>query len=125
MLGTRFKTGIIGRDEVQDWQDRIFTAQNLNNYAEQLLNPSSLCRIPENMRLIQKQVGYLFARILDKNGANGSVKMAAYCGENGVLVFQFAPLAVRFEYLGNQVFTNILSVAEIMALRITPFKPRT
>lgn len=95
---------------LQDWQDGISTAQELNSYTEQLLNPSLLRHIPENMRFIQKQIGCLFARVLDKDSENTpiSARMAAYCGESGALVFQFVPLAIRFELLGNQGFTNVL-----------------
>lgn len=94
----------------QDWQDRINTAQKSNSYTEQLLNPSPLRRFPEDMRLIQKQVGCLFARVLDKNGENKSIsfKMAAYCRESGGLVFQFTPLSMRFELLDKQEFANVL-----------------
>lgn len=94
----------------QDWQDQINTAQELNSYTEQLLNPSSLRHIPENMRLIQKQIGCLFACVLDKKDENNSVsaRMMAYCGESEYLVFQFAPLAMRFELLDKQWFTNVL-----------------
>ena len=94
----------------QDWQDRISTAQELDSYTEQLLNSSSLRDIPENMRFIQKQVGCLFARVLDKDSENApiSVRLAEYCGEIRALVFQFVPLAMRFEPLGNQGFANVL-----------------
>lgn len=102
----------------QDWQDRIGTAQELNSCAEKLLNPSSLRDIPENIRIIQKQVGRLFARVLDKDGDNGSAsaRMMAYCGESGYLVFQFTPLAMRFEPLSNQGFTNVLYPKSIYEL---------
>lgn len=103
---------------LQDWQDKISTAQELNSYTEQLLNPSLLRHIPENMRFIQKQIGCLFARVLDKDSENvpTSARMAAYCDESGALVFQFVPLAIRFELLGNQGFTNVLCPKSIYDL---------
>ena len=62
------------------------------------------------MRLIQKQIGSLFAHVLDRDSKSGSVsdRMTAYYKESGDSAFQFAPLAMRFECLGNQGFTNVL-----------------
>ena len=96
----------------QDWRDRISTVRTLDRYTENELRPAALRRLPENLKLIQEQTRRFFSYVLDmdKGGENNPlpVKMAEYLGGSEGSAFQFIPLAMRFELLGQYGPTNVL-----------------
>ena len=97
-----------------DWRDRLEQAeqQNFENVID-LLPYKKLTRIPSEIVTIQDQVKHLWENVLDVLSPKEPVqkKMADYYegkSTNGLEIFPFQPLAVRFERIDRKTFTEVL-----------------
>ena len=92
-----------------DWSDRLKQAADYKNLTK-LLPHKELAHVPSNLATMQQQILRLFQTVLDASitDVDFSIRVQAYEQAPSLQKFDFQPMKISFEFVGEKQFAEIL-----------------
>ena len=93
-----------------DWSDRLKLATPDCKNPTRLLPHRELARVPSNLATMQQQILRLFQTVLDASitDIDFSVRVQAYEQAPSLQKFDFQPMKISLEFVGEKQFTEVL-----------------
>lgn len=92
-----------------DWSDRLKQAADYKNLTK-LLPHKELAHVPSNLATMQQQILRLFQTVLDASitDVDFSIRVQAYEQAPSLQKFDFQPMKISFEFVGEKQFAEVL-----------------
>ena len=94
-----------------DWNDRLKQAEAPNcKNPTRLLPHRELAHVPSNLATMQQQIPCLFQTVLDASitDVDFPIRVQAYEQAPSLQKFNFRPMKISFEFVGEKQFTEVL-----------------
>ena len=93
-----------------DWSDRLKQAATDCKNPTKLLPHKELAHVPSNLATMQQQILRLFQTVLDASitDVDFSIRVQAYEQAPSLQKFDFQPMKISFEFVGEKQLTEVL-----------------